>query len=274
MRYILFLLLALWAARLPAQSYGNAQYAKDQPAAIPGWISGSKTFTVSSSVILYVMPDGWILELRGTVEEPGLEIAKTKIQKKADAFTKKLNAMGIASTEITITNSGQERVSGWKTDAKGTSIYTVIAHSVSKSILIRYTDASLYSKIISEGSAEGFDQVQQNYCTVGDEQSAYAELYRQAMEVLMEKQNEYVTFYNATLLPGALAKNEKYNVITPNPGTYFQPGTQRTNALTNYDRVIGGEYGNAAVRYTIHLDYTFTLEKKKQTSQYIYIKSK
>lgn len=273
MRYILFLLLAFTAARLPGQSYGNAQYAKDKPVAAQDWVSGNKTFSVSSDVILYVMPDGWVLELKGTEEAASLDLARAKIQKHVDSFMKKLIALGIAADEITVTNSGQERVSGWKVDAKGNSTYGVTGYTVSKNILMRYTDAGLYATIISEGTAENFDQVVKNYCTVGDEQSAYGELYRQAMEVLIDKQNEYAAFYKATVLPGAAAKNEKYNVMTPTPGTYFQPGTQHTS-VGNYDRVIGSEYGTAAVRYTIHLDYTFTLEKNKQSSQYIYIKSK
>lgn len=273
MRYCLLFLLALWAARLPAQSYGHAQYAKDKPTAAQDWTTGNKTFSVSSDVILYVMPDGWVLELKGTEEGTTLESARSKIQRKADNVVLKLNAMGILSTAITITNSGQERVSGWKTDAHGNSTYVVTGYAVSKNILIRYEDASLYSKIISESAAENFDQVLQNYCTVGDEQSAYAELYRQAMEVLIEKQNEYAEFYKSDILPGALVKNERYNAMTPTPGTYYQAGTQRTAALSSYDRVIGGEYGNAAVRYTVHLDYTFTLQKRSQSKQYIYIKS-
>lgn len=272
MRAIFILLLAVISAGLSGQSCPDYPYIKDKPAVISDWTTGTRSFTVSADVILYVMPDGWVLELKNTEEQPTLEQARSKMQKHVDAFTRKLNALGIASTEITVTSSGQERISGWKSDPKGGLIYGVTGYSISKNMLIHYTDASLYSQIISEGATENFNEVLQNYCTVGDEQEAYAELYRQAMEVLLDKQNYYASFHKAQVQPGAMPRNERYNATVPTPGTYYRPGAQATS-ITGYDRSVGGGYGNAAVRYTVHLDMTFTLEKKQQTSKYIIIKS-
>lgn len=265
MRLYLFLLFLFSGSFLSAQSYANYPYAKDQPGVKDVWPGGTKSFTVSSDVILYVPPDGWVLELLGTEEAPTLELARTKIQQHIDALTKKLNAMGIAASDITVTTESQERVSGWKSDGKGGSSYTTIAYSLTKSVLIRYTDVLLYSQILSEASLHGFDNVKQNYCTVADEQAVYAELYKQAMEVALEKQMKDASYFNANILPGSKVTRETYNVATPTPGVYVQPGVQRS-PNNKYDRVIGGEYGNGAVRYTIHLEYTYTLQKRNQTA--------
>jgi uncharacterized protein YggE len=274
---LLFLFLGL-SVFVPAQSEGNynipGSYGNcgipDPPKTrcqpIPGWDCGSRAFTVKSDVVLYVQPDGWVLEIEGTEEAPSLATTRTKIQLRIDAFTKKLNGMGITSENITVTTISQERVQGWSLQPNGISTYTTTGYSITKSIRIRYTNAQLYSRIISEGSLQGFDNITQNYCTVADEQAAYAELYRQAMEVAMEKCDEYIHFYGAELLPGWHVSKEQYNVVTPTPGVYFQPGVQR-ESLSGYDRAIGSEYGKAAVRYTVHLELAFTLNKKAKPAQ-------
>jgi hypothetical protein len=85
------------------------------------------------------------------------------------------------------------------------------------------------------------------------------------MEVMMEKQNREAAQNRANVLPGGKVTRETYDVQTPTPGVYVQPGVQRV-AANGFDRVIGREYGNGAVRYKIHLDYSFTLQQQVHTS--------
>lgn len=226
---------------------------------IPGW---TKTYAVAADVILYVMPDAWVIELQGTDEAPTQDGARNKMQFHADAFVRSLKELGVKEEDITVSTVSQERITDWREDEKGRTTYTTVAYSVTKSVLVRYTDVRLYSQIISKGSEHRFDRVTQNYCTVGDEQAVYAELYRQGMEVAIDKQTQQAQFYKAAVVPGSGVPKEKYSVATPTPGVYVPPGSQ--SMVSGYDRVIGGEYGTGAVRYTLHLDYSFTLQKKAQ----------
>lgn len=248
-----------------AQVQGNYNYNKtiqNQNLNNESWPCGDQQFTSTSDVMIYVPPDAWILELYGTEEQPTLESAQSKLQVRINAFQKKLNAMGIVSEDITVTTVSQEKIQGWTTNAKGVSVWTTTSYSLTKSILIRYTDPLQYSKIISAASEQMLDNVQQHYCTVADEQAVYAELYRQAMEVCMQKRDDQATFYNATISPTWNVSSEYYNVLLPTPGVYVQPGANpQLQSNTGYDRVISPEYGTGAVRYTIHLEITYTLTK-------------
>jgi uncharacterized protein YggE len=248
-----------------AQVQGNFNYNKtvqQQSVNADNWPCGDRQFTAASDVMIYVPPDAWILELYGTEEQPTLESAQAKLQVRITAFQKKLNAMGIANEDITVTTVSQEKIQGWTTNAKGVSVWTITSYSLTKSILIRYTDPLMYNRIISAASEHMLDNVQQHYCTVADEQAVYAELYRQAMEVCMQKRDEEATFYNATISPTWNVSGEYYDVQLPAPGVYVQPGTNpQLQSNSGYDRVISPEYGTSAVRYSIHLEITYTLTK-------------
>jgi len=263
MRFILLLAFLFPGILSLAQNYGNRGYALDQLKQIPGWDCGPRTFSVNADVMLCVAPDGWVIELQGTEEASTLSESRNKMQVRTDVLTKKLNALGIPSTDITVTTVSQERVMGWKPGPNGYSTYVPIAYSLTKSMLIHYSEASKYSLIVSEASLQEFDNVMQNYCTVADEQEAYAEVYRQAMEVALGKCDEEARFYQADVVPGWTVTREQYNVITPTPGVYVQPGAQR-DSYAGYDRVLNGEYGSGAVKYTLHLEITFTLQKKSK----------
>jgi uncharacterized protein YggE len=261
-----FMLCILVCAVANGQSYANYQYSQDRKPDNSPWPNGTKSFTSTADIIIYVPPDGWIIELQGNEEAPTLEQARLKIQTRIDAFTKKLNANGISSADITVTSVSQERIKGWKSDGKGGSVYTTISYSLIKNMLIHYSDPKKYNTIITEASVVSFDNVQQSYCTVGDEQAVYAELYRHAMEVVLQKQSENIQFYNANPLPDAYVSYEDYDVITPNAGVYVQPGNY-VQPAQKYDRSIGTEYGTGAVRYVIHLQYTYTLQKQNKIQQ-------
>jgi uncharacterized protein YggE len=169
MRLYLTLFFLLFRVALDGQSLANypAMHAPQTPK--EKWIDGKKAFTVNADVILYVSPDAWVLEIYGTEEAPTIEQARAKMQVRTDAFSRKLQATGIPASDITITTVGQGRISDWKTLPNGTTQYTTVAYQLTKSILLRYTDVQLYSKIFSEGSLHAFDDVRQNYCTVADE---------------------------------------------------------------------------------------------------------
>lgn len=251
------------------QTQSNYYYNRDilNPQQDNTWPCGNKVFSASSDVMIYVPPDAWILELWGTEEQTTLELARTKLQTRITAFQKKLSLLGIATNDVTITTVSQEKISGYKYDAKGQYTYGVTGYSLTKSLMVRYTNAANYNLIISAASEQGFDNIQQHYCTVADEQAVYAELYRQAMDVCMQKRAEQATFENAMISPTWNVSNEYYNVQLPTPGVYVQPGMNppvQSNA--GYDRVINPEYGNGAVRYTIHLEISYTLSKPQPTN--------
>ncbi|HTF05611.1 MAG TPA: SIMPL domain-containing protein [Bacteroidia bacterium] len=249
------------------QSQSNYYYNKDiqnQPVD-SDWPCGDRGFTASSDVMIYVPPDAWILELHGMEEAPTLESARSKLQVRINAFQKKLNTLGIPNTDITITTVSQEKVSGWKTNEKGINVWTVTGYSLTKSLLIRYTESNKYNQIISAAAEQSLDNVQQHYCTVADEQAVYAELYRQAMDVCMQKREEEATFNNAIIAPNWTVVSEYYDVQTPSPGVYVPPGAGR-EVVTGYDRVINPEYGASAVKYIIHLEISYTLTKPQRNN--------
>jgi len=265
----LFTLLLFVAGTVIAngQSQSNYYYNRDilNPQTDNSWPCGDKQFNASSDVMIYVPPDAWILELYGTEEAPSLETARMKLQNRINAFQKKLIAMGIAPEDITVTTISQEKLSGWKVNEKGVSVYGVTGYSLTKSVLIRYTNATTYNEIITAAAEHSFDNVQQHYCTVADEQAVYAELYRQAMDVCMQKRTEEAVFNNAVIAPTWTVQSEYYDVQTPSPGTYFPPGSGR-EVVSGYDRVLNPEYGSGAVRYTIHLEISYTLTKPQRNN--------
>jgi hypothetical protein len=108
--------------------------------------------------------------------------------------------------------------------------------------------------------------VQQHYCTVADEQAVYAELYRQAMDVCMQKRAETAEQQRAIISPIWNVSSEYYDVQTPPPGVYAAPGTTAVSQNTGFDRVLSSEYGNSAVRYTVHLEITYTLTKPQPSN--------
>ncbi len=264
-----FTLLMIVAGIIVAngQSQSNYYYNKDilNPPADNLWPCGDRQFTSSSDVMIYVPPDAWILELHGTEESSTLESARNKLQLRINAFQKKLNAMGIPNNDITITTVSQEKISGWKTNEKGINVYTVTGYSLTKSMLIRYTNTTKYNQIISAAAEQSFDNVQQHYCTVADEQAVYAELYRHAMEVCMQKREVEATFNNAIIAPTWNVISEYYDVQTPAAGAYVPPGGGR-EVVSGYDRVLNPEYGNSAVKYTIHLEISYTLTKPQRNN--------
>ena len=268
MKKIFTLLILLTATACGySQSQANYYYNRDiqnQPDA--SWPCGDRQFTASSDVMIYVPPDAWILELQGTEDATTLETARTRLQTRINAFQKKLNAMGIPNEDITITTVSQEKNSGWKFTQEQGSVYGVIGYTLTKSILIRYTDSKMYSGIINAAGEQSLDNVQQHYCTVADEQVVYAELYRQAMDVCMQKREEQASFQKALISPTWNVSSEYYNVITPTPGVYVPPGTAPAPVANGYDRVLSPEYGNGAVRYTVHLEITYTLTKPQNNS--------
>lgn len=249
------------------QSQSNYYYNRDvlNPETDNSWPCGDKQFTASSDVMIYVPPDAWILELHGTEEASTLESARSRLQTRINAFQKKLIALGVANEDITITTVSQEKISGWKTNEKGLSVWTTTGYSLTKSLLIRYTSASKYNQIISAAAEQSFDNIQQHYCTVADEQAVYAELYRQAMDVCMEKRGKEAAFNNAVLSPTWTIISEYYDVQTPTAGVYVPPGSSR-EVVNGYDRVLNPEYGSGAVKYTIHLEMSYTLTKPQRNN--------
>jgi hypothetical protein len=141
-----------------------------------------------------------------------------------------------------------------------------VGYTLTKSILIRYNDPKLYNQIVSAAGEQSLDNIRQNYCTVADEQAVYAELYRQAMDVCMQKREEQAGFQHALIAPAWNVSSEYYDVQTPSPGYSVAPGTTPAPQHTGYDRVLSPEYGNSAVRYTIHLEITYTLTKPQSNS--------
>jgi uncharacterized protein YggE len=95
-----------------AQVLSNYYYNKDIQNAPQeqSWPCGDRQFTAASDVMIYVPPDAWILELHGTEEATTLELARTRLQTRISAFQKKLNAMGIANTDITITTFRRRKI--------------------------------------------------------------------------------------------------------------------------------------------------------------------
>ena len=245
------------------QSQSNYYYNRDiqNKSADNSWPCGDRQFTAASDVMIYVPPDAWILELHGTEEATTLEAARSKLQTRLNVFQKALNAMGIPNEDITITTYSQEKISGWKTNAQGVSVWSVTGYSLTKSILIKYAESQLYNRIINAAGEQSLDNVQQHYCTVADEQAVYAELYRQAMDVCMQKRAEQATFQNALISPVWNVTSEYYDVVTPSPGVFVPPGSTPVPQNNGYDRVLSPEYGNGAVRYTIHLEIAYTLTK-------------
>jgi uncharacterized protein YggE len=225
------------------------------------WMCGERSFSVTADICINVPPDGWIIELQGSEEQTTLALASTKIQARIDALTKKLNAKGIPSTDIVVSTVSQERVRENKQNAKGQWVSVVTGYTLTKKIQIKYPEMSQYAGIVTDASTQLFDQVLSNYCTVADEQAVYAELYRQAMEVVLQKEDEDVNYYGASIVPGGKVSNEHYDVNLPDPTNDQQPGSQRS-VITGYDRILSPEYGDSAVKYFIHLEYTFSLEKK------------
>jgi uncharacterized protein YggE len=248
---------------LSGQSQSNYYYNRDiqNPPASETWPGEGKQFTSVSDVMIYVPPDAWILELHGTEDATTLETARARLQTRITAFQKKLNAMGIPNEDITITTYSQEKNSGWKFTPEQGSVYGVIGYTLTKSILIRYKDPKQYSQIITAAGDQSLDNVQQHYCTVADEQAVYAELYRQAMDVCLQKQAETAEHQRAIITPAWNVAEEYYDVQTPTPGAYVAPGTVPVPQNSGYDRVLSSEYGNGAVKYTIHLEITYTLTK-------------
>lgn len=252
-----------------AQSQSNYYYNRDilnPPQQDNSWPCGDRQFTSVSDVMIYVPPDAWILELHGTEEASTLELARTRLQTRITAFQKKLTAMGIPAEDVTITTFSQEKNSGWKFTQEQGSVYGVIGYTLTKSIMIRYADPKMYNQIITAAGEHSLDNVQQHYCTVADEQAVYAELYRQAMDVCMQKRAEQAEFQHAVISPTWNVSSEYYDVQTPTPGYYVPPGTTAAPVNAGYDRVLSPEYGNGAVRYTIHLEMTYTLSKPQQNS--------
>jgi uncharacterized protein YggE len=267
MKKIFTLLILLGTITMFSQTQSNYYYNRDilHPPQDNSWPCGDRQFTAASDVMIYVPPDAWILELHGTEEASTLELARTRLQTRITALQNKLSTMGIPKEDVTVTTFSQEKNSGWKTTPQGT-VWSVTGYTLTKSILIRYGDAKLYSQIITAAGDQGLDNVQQHYCTVGDEQAVYAELYRQAMDVCMQKRGEQAAFQNAVVSPLWNVTSEYYNVITPSPGVYVPPGSTAAPQSTGYDRVLSPEYGNGAVRYTIHLEISYTLTKPQQNS--------
>lgn len=249
------------------QSQSNYYYNKDilNPPTQEAWPCGDRQFTASSDVMIYVPPDAWILELQGTEESSTLESARSKLQIRINAFQKKLISLGVANADITITTISQEKISGWKTNEKGLNVWTTTGYTLTKSMLIRYTSASKYNQIISAAAEQNFDDVLQHYCTVADEQAVYAELYRQAMDVCMQKRTEEASFNNAIVSPTWTVAQEYYDVQTPTAGQYVPPGSSR-EIVNGYDRVLNPEYGAGAVKYTIHLEMSYTLTKPQRNN--------
>lgn len=269
MKKIFTLLIVLGAiGSAIAQSQSNYYYNRviQNQKPDPSWPCGDRQFTAASDVMIYVPPDAWILELRGTEEATTLETARTRLQTRINAFQNKLIAMGIPNEDITITTVSQEKNSGWKFTPEQGSVYGVIGYTLTKSITIKYADSKMYSQIINAAGEQSLDNVQQHYCTVTDEQVVYAELYRQAMDVCMQKREEQAAFQKALISPTWNVSSEYYDVITPTPGVYFPPGTAPAPTAAGYDRVLSPEYGPGAVRYTIHMEITYTLTKPQNNS--------
>lgn len=264
------LILAATVMIAGAQTQSNYYYNRDilnPPEDDASWPCGDREFYASSDVMIYVPPDAWILELWGTEDASTLEAARAKLQARITAFQKKLNAMGIPTEDVTVTTVSQEKISGWKTNEKGINVWTVTGYSLTKSILIRYTNVSMYNQLISAASEQGLDNVQQHYCTVADEQAVYAELYRQAMDICLQKREEQASFQHAIISPLWNVTSEYYDVQVPTPGVYVPPGTNpQLQSNSGYDRVINPEYGNGAVRYTIHLEISYTLTKPQRNN--------
>lgn len=266
--FTLLILLAT-SATVFSQSQSNYYYNRDiqnpqQPD--QSWPNGDRQFTAASDVMIYVPPDAWILELHGTEEATTLETARVRLQTRINALQKKLNAMGIPNEDITITTFSQEKNSGWKFTQDQGSVYGVVGYTLTKSILIKYGDPKMYNQIITAAGEHSLDNVQQHYCTVADEQAVYAELYRQAMDVCMQKREEQASFQKALISPTWNVSSEYYDVMTPTPGVYVPPGTTPAPTANGYDRVLSPEYGNGAVRYTIHMEITYTLTKPQNNS--------
>lgn len=257
------LLLCVVHVAASGQTQSNYYYNRDilNPPVDNTWPSGERQFTSVSDVMIYVPADAWILELHGTEEAGTLETARLRLQTRITAFQKKLNAMGIPNEDITITTYSQVKNSGWKFTPEQGSHYGVVGYTLTKSILIKYRDTKQYSQIITAAGDQSLDNVQQHYCTVSDEQAVYAELYRQAMEVCMNKRAETAEFQHAIITPTWNVSSEYYDVQTPTPGAYMAPGTSPVPQNSGYDRVLSSEYGNGAVKYTIHLEITYTLTK-------------
>lgn len=252
---------------MSAQVHSNYYYNRDilNPPQDNSWPCGDRQFTSASDVMIYVPPDAWILELHGTEEASTLETARARLQTRISTLQRKLNEMGIPAEDITITTYSQEKNSGWKSTPQG-NVWGVTGYTLTKSILIRYGESKMYNQIITAAGDQGLDNVQQHYCTVADEQAVYAELYRQAMDVCMQKRAEQAEFQHALISPTWNVSSEYYDVQTPSPGYYVPPGSTPAPQNAGYDRVLSPEYGNGAVRYTIHLEITYTLSKPQQNS--------
>ncbi len=250
---------------LKAQSMGNVNTSSGNILYQPptenaaGWVNGQKSMVSKAQVLIYVQPTAWFIELNAWEEALTTEACRQKLQVRIDGLLRKLQAQNIPSSDVLISTIGQERITAYRSDRYGNQTEYTSGYNLQKSIRIKYKTQEQYPAVLSAASEYGLDNVTQQYCTVDDEQAIYAELYRQAMAVVMQKRMEQADFYTATMLPDWKVTTERYNAVQPSPNAVPVGSVRQSNA--GYDIVLNPEMANGAVQYTLYLELNYVLQK-------------
>jgi len=257
--FLLFLFL-LPAALVRGQSAGNEiyrdndryGYGHEDRKVVPcnsyvGQSNGS--FTVSANLMMNVIADQFVLTLGLSQEGLNTKECQDKMQKRIGGFTAALLKMGIVSNDIYVDMISQNRIYDYKISGKVAEEYAQ-GIELKKNVIVRFNNSRLLDQILVEASEFGiYDIVKVDYI-VSDMDAVYARLYREAMALVMQKRDRYVSQNRVQLAEGWRVVNDNYRTFYPN------------DLYRNYNAY---ETGDVNYGYNTSL---VTKEKRKSSTHY------
>lgn len=218
MKKIFLIVLMIFAFSLSAvaQESGNRAYGQQQrqPQKNAGVLVDSRGIAIEANILFNAKADAYVAVFGVAQEGTTAEVSNSKVNEVISNFTKSLNTLGVAKTDIYIDFITQNKIYEFKPSDTNTVVEELSGFETKKTVAVRYKDRAQLEPIITAATkAQIFDLIKVDY-VINDLPAIRQRLYDEATKVIKQKEEKYKNSFN--LKPYAVAiTNEKYDTFYP-----------------------------------------------------------
>lgn len=219
MKKTLLIVLMIFAFSLSAiaQESGNRAYGQQrkQPQTNTGVLSsGEKSLLIEANILFNAKADAYVAVFSVAQEGTNADVSNSKVNDVISTFTKSLNALGIAKTDIYVDFITQNKIYEFKPSDTNTVVEELSGFETKKTVAVRYKERAQLEPIITTATkAQIFDLIKVDY-VINDLPAIRQRLYEEATKVIKQKEEKYKNSFSLKPYPVAIT-NEKYDTFYP-----------------------------------------------------------
>ncbi|MCP9751142.1 SIMPL domain-containing protein [Ferruginibacter sp. HRS2-29] len=243
---------------------------------------------VSVSVLLNQRADKFMITFGVSQEAKTPKMALAAINERITKFTSQFKQYGISKENVFVDFISQTKLYDFQKTDKATNTYEQLEKGflIKKNVIVSVNKNELIEQLIAEASeSEIYDIVKVEYQN-NDMEAIYANLLKEANNIIAKKQSDYVQRYNPRII-GRPVVSDKFYYSFPNDqykqyeaaessslegdyNSYYMKKIARKNKTAYYDginyagfdKVINNADPEPCIQYVLTLSVGYALEKQ------------